>query len=98
MLLPALAIFLMIMGNYLQAIKPNYLIGIRTPWTLQDENNWQLTHRFGGKLYLIGGLFLFLLSLAVNNDTLNAIFLGLLLLIVIIPAFFSFYLFTCKKK
>lgn len=98
MLLPALALFLMILGNYLQAIKPNYFIGIRTPWTLQDENNWQRTHRFGGRLYLVGGLFLFLLSLAANSDMLNAIFLGLLLLIVITPVFYSFYLFTALKK
>lgn len=97
LLFPALAIFLMILGNYLQAIRPNYFIGIRTPWALQDEKNWQLTHRFGGRLYFAGGLLLFLLSLLINASELKGIFLGLLLIIIIIPVFYSFYLFTIFK-
>lgn len=36
-------------GNYMPKIKPNYFFGIRTPWTLENEEVWQKTHRVGGK-------------------------------------------------
>lgn len=37
-------------------IKQNRFAGIRTPWTLSDERNWELTHRFGGWSAKVGGL------------------------------------------
>jgi len=43
-------------GYILPDIKRNYFIGIRTPWALADEKNWQKTHRFGGKLFMLLGI------------------------------------------
>ena len=40
----------MVIGNYLPKVKQNNTIGIRVIWTLQDEENWNATHRFSGKL------------------------------------------------
>ena len=37
-------------GNLLPKTKHNYFIGIRTPWTLADEQNWFRTHRLAGKI------------------------------------------------
>jgi len=45
-----------IMGSYMPKIKPNWFIGIRTPWTLSSEEVWNKTHRFGGKIFVVGGL------------------------------------------
>jgi len=49
----ALCVFL---GNYFQAVKPNYFIGIRTPWTLNSDEIWRQTHLVTGKLLFYGGL------------------------------------------
>lgn len=65
----ALAIFMsmlcVFLGNYLQAVKPNYFIGFRTPWTLNSEENWKKTHLISGRILFYGGiisvLFVFLL-------------------------------------
>lgn len=43
-------------GNYMPRFPQNYFLGIRTPWTLNDETNWKITHRIGGYLFLIGGI------------------------------------------
>jgi uncharacterized membrane protein len=43
-------------GNLSPKFKPNYFIGIRTPWTLANEDVWKKTHRFGGKVFVILGL------------------------------------------
>lgn len=49
-------LFYLILGNYLPKCKQNYFIGIRIPWTLLDEENWNATHRFTGKLFVVCGL------------------------------------------
>ncbi|MCL6588144.1 MAG: SdpI family protein, partial [Anoxybacillus sp.] len=49
-----------VLGNYMPKIKPNYFIGIRTPWTLENEEVWQKTHRVGGKVFVIMGVLVML--------------------------------------
>jgi len=50
-----------LIGKYLSKIKPNWFMGIRTPWTLSSEENWIKTHIFGGKVFMIGGLIMILI-------------------------------------
>lgn len=44
------------LGNYFGKLKPNWFVGIKTPWTLSSEENWNKTHRFGGKIFIFSGL------------------------------------------
>ena len=50
-----------VLGNYLPTVKPNYTVGIRVPWTLNDQDNWYHTHRFSGKCMVLGGVLLIML-------------------------------------
>ncbi len=68
LLFALMGLFFMAMGNYLPTMKPNYFVGIRTPWTLENETNWRKTHRLGGKLFMIGGLLITLSSLFLDNE------------------------------
>lgn len=45
-----------IIGNYLPKCKQSYTMGIKLPWTLNDEENWNKTHRLAGKLWVVGGV------------------------------------------
>ncbi|MBE5957273.1 MAG: DUF1648 domain-containing protein [Lachnospiraceae bacterium] len=45
-----------VIGNYLPKCKRNSTIGIRIPWTLGNEENWNATHRFSGKIWVACGL------------------------------------------
>ena len=47
-----------ILGNYLPNLRPNYFIGIRTPWMLESPQTWRATHRLGGRLMFFGALLL----------------------------------------
>ncbi len=62
MLMPILLgmIFIAI-GNYMPKCKQNYTIGIKIPWTLASEENWNRTHRLAGWVW-VGGGFVMLLS------------------------------------
>ncbi len=46
----------LVIGNYLPKCRQNYTMGIKLPWTLNDEDNWNRTHRLAGPLYMLGGI------------------------------------------
>lgn len=52
----AIAILMMLLGNYLGKVRSNFMFGIRTPWTLSSNYTWDKTHRLGGKLLFLSGL------------------------------------------
>ena len=59
-IIPALAILFYYCGILLEKAKRNWFIGIRTPWTLSSDEVWDKTHKLGGKLFKIAGLFVLL--------------------------------------
>ena len=61
----AVGALLMIIGNYLPLAKRNYMFGIRTPWTLANDEVWMKTHRFGGVIFFIMGV-LFIAACILN--------------------------------
>jgi uncharacterized membrane protein len=58
-----LGLLFIVIGNYMPKCKQNYTIGIKIPWTLNSEENWNKTHRFAGWLWVIGGIFIIATSL-----------------------------------
>lgn len=48
-------IFLVI-GNYMPKMKQSYTIGIKIPWALNSEENWNRTHRLGGYTFMLAGV------------------------------------------
>ncbi|GMA56913.1 putative membrane protein [Alicyclobacillus sacchari] len=45
-----------VLANYLPRVSPNWLVGIRTPWTLASDEAWRRTHRAAGALGVVAGL------------------------------------------
>jgi uncharacterized membrane protein len=73
-LLPAaLALGLVVLGNYMGKIRSNFFFGIRTPWTLSSELSWHKTHRLGGKLLVLAGLALLPFAFLIEDPALNAV-------------------------
>ncbi|MCX6352238.1 MAG: SdpI family protein [Bacteroidetes bacterium] len=93
-----LGLFFALMGNYIQAVKPNYFVGIRTPWTLQNDVVWQKTHRVGGKLWFWGGLAMATLAFMVPVDYQPHVILGLIAVMVLYPLGYSYWAFKQEEK
>ncbi len=55
-ILTGISLVIMLMGNALEKLQPNYFIGIRTPWTLASTRVWNSTHRFARKSLVLTGL------------------------------------------
>ena len=47
---------LAVLGWFLDRLPRNFYVGIRTPWTIVDEDNWTRTHRLGKWLFMAAGL------------------------------------------
>lgn len=87
-------ILFMAIGNYLPKCKQNYTMGIKLPWTLDDEENWNRTHRFAGFLWVVGGVFI-----AVNAFLeWEWLFLVIVFAMVLVPMIYSFLYFKRSKK
>jgi uncharacterized membrane protein len=54
-------------GNLLPRARPNWFVGIRTPWTLSSDRVWEKTHRFGGHVFVAGGIVIVLAALAMTQ-------------------------------
>lgn len=50
-----LGILFILLGNYMPKTRQNYTFGLKIPWTLNDEENWVKTHRFAGRIMVLGG-------------------------------------------
>ncbi|HYU32172.1 MAG TPA: SdpI family protein [Thermoanaerobaculia bacterium] len=51
-----IGLLFLLLGNVLPRVRPNWFIGIRTPWTLSSDRAWEKTHRVGGYLFSAAGL------------------------------------------
>ena len=92
-----LGILFVFIGNYIPKSKLNYTIGIKIIWTLESEANWLATHRFAGKVWLLGGIVL-ALSAFVPMVALVWITIAVLVLMVAIPLVYSYLYFRRHEK
>jgi uncharacterized membrane protein len=58
----AVGLLLMVLGNFMGKVRKNFFIGIRTPWTLASDEVWAKTHRLGGWCLVIAGAAMALLA------------------------------------
>lgn len=82
------ALFL-ILGNYLPKVKQSRTFGIKIFYTLSNEENWNKTHRFGGKVWVVCGLVI-LFSAFLPTKIMIPLFVAVLLLSVILPIIYSY--------
>ena len=90
MIFGGVGLLFIIMGSYLGKVRKNFFLGIRTPWTLASDEVWDRTHRFGGRIFVLIGFFLFL----------NAFvrfpvrwLLGAIIIAALVPVVYSYFLY-----
>ncbi len=87
-LIPIGIIFILI-GNYLPKTRVNGVIGVRIPTTLKSEENWKITHRLAGRLYIIAGLLIILYSIFLDNVYKVIALLVTVVIVSVIPIIYS---------
>ncbi|HUX75866.1 MAG TPA: SdpI family protein, partial [Anaerolineae bacterium] len=64
-ILGVIGLLFIVLGNVMGKVRPNWFVGVRTPWTLSSKRSWVRTHRLAGWLFTLAGLIFFAL-IAVN--------------------------------
>lgn len=52
----AVSLLFVALGNVLGKARPNWFVGVRTPWTLSSDYSWDKTHRLIGRLWVAAGV------------------------------------------
>lgn len=97
MIILVIPIMFIILGNYMPKCKQNHTIGIRVKWTLENEENWNKTHRFAGRLWFYGGSITFLFSLFVPLEK-TPFLLIVIVGLGIIPSLYSYLYYRKQVK
>jgi uncharacterized membrane protein len=88
-------LLLAFIGNVLGRVRPNFFVGIRTPWTLSSDENWRRTHRVGGPAFVLGGLALAAAGLA--GGAWLFVGIGALLVATVVPIVYSYVLWRQEQ-
>ncbi len=84
-----IGLLFIVLGNYMPKCRQNYTIGIKISWTLNSEENWNATHRFTGKLWMIGGA-LIMLGVFLPTTYIFVVFFAITMVMVITPVIYSY--------
>jgi|SRR5699024_6047794 len=91
-----IGIVFIVFGNYMPKLQQNYTVGIKMPWTLNSTENWNRTHRLGGRLFIVGGILMILGGFSggvLGEEGSLILVFGIILLCAVIPCIYSFWLF-----
>ncbi len=93
----AVGVLFVTMGYFLDRVKSNWFVGIRTPWTLSSETVWQKTHRLGRYTFMIAGVVFAGGAFLAETKFYPHIFIGAILLAAVAPVVYSYLLYRGEK-
>ena len=83
-----MGILFIVIGNFMPKVRRNSTLGIKTTWSLADDENWYATHRFAGKVWVFGGVLAVALSFLPTKWAISALFI-LIALLAFAPVIYS---------
>ena len=96
-ILLALGIMFIVIGYNMPRIKPNYMLGIRTPWTLYSEKVWKKTHEDSKKWFMGLGVIL-IISMFLPTPYNLVLSLICVMVVTIGTIVYSYIVFAREKK
>lgn len=91
-----IGILFIVIGNYLGKVRQNYFVGIKTPWTLDNEEVWNKTHRVGGWAFMIAGLMILINGFV--QWQLVPVMVAAIIVAAVVPIVYSYILYRKVKK
>ena len=94
----ALGILLVVIGNILPKSRMNSVIGVRTTWSMYNEETWSKSNRFGGIVLMVTGIAMVIASLVLKESALIIANLGLVILSSIVILAYTYKVFANLEK
>ena len=92
-LLPIIGMAFALMGWFMPKLQQNYFAGFKLPWTLENVDNWNETHKVAGRVWFYGGLAQAIATFILPTEAGLVTFLGIVIIMIIIPTVFSYRMF-----
>lgn len=92
----AFGVMFAVIGNYMPKTKMNSTMGIKVPWTYSSEENWNATHRFAGRVWVIGGL-LMLFGTILPEGAAVALMFAMIVALCVLPLWYSWRFYKREK-
>ncbi|MFB7303160.1 SdpI family protein [Heyndrickxia sporothermodurans] len=92
-----IGIIIIIIGNLMQKAKMNPLYGVRTTWSMKNEEEWRLSNRFGAKVLVAYGFAVILVAILLPKYFFPII-MSLLLIVLIVVVYASYYFYKKSLK
>lgn len=86
----AFGLMFLVLGNSMPKVRQNNTIGIKIKWTLENEQNWNATHRFSGRLWVVGGILCMTCALVAESAIAMVVFFVCVLALAILPMGYSY--------
>lgn len=86
-----------VMGNIMPKFRPNWFLGIRTPWTISSEHVWHRTHRIGGRLFFAAGLMMIAGAFVPSSTVRMILVLAVSCVAAFVPAVLSYFWYRAEK-
>lgn len=96
-MLLVIGLMFVIIGNYLPKCRYNFTLGIKLPWTFSSEENWNATHRFGGRVWMIGGVAIALCAFLPGEWGIS-LMLAALLVLIVVPTVYSYRFYKKQRQ
>lgn len=96
MIMTLIGLMFMALGLCMPQLKPNWFVGIKTPWTLSNDYVWQKTHQFGGIMFFIAGLIFIIMPYWPESWYFYMFILSMFLILSTIV--YSYYIFHKQKR
>ena len=82
-------------GNYMPKVRRNYSVGIKLPWTIADDENWNRTHRMAAPIWVVCGMALIVCGLTGCTNWFAGVIIGVM---IFAPTVYSLALHLKKKN
>jgi len=90
---------LIIFGNYLPKSRQNNFIGIKLPWTLNNTDNWNKTHRLAGYVYIVCGALLIIVNFLLDNMFVYIpVYIIIIAALALFPTIYSYSLYRRESN
>ncbi len=91
-MVPFLSALFVVLGIFLPKLKKNYFVGIRTPWTLQSDEVWIKTHKFGAKCFITAGV-LGIFTVFLKSELAFWVFIIVMIIAALLPVIYSYFVY-----
>jgi uncharacterized membrane protein len=96
-ILVGLGVMFAVLGNYMPRLRSNWWMGIRTPWTLESEEVWRRTHRFGGRTFMAAGIIVVLATL-LPTEAAGTIAFAAMMIAGLLPVVYSYFVWRSERR